>query len=67
MKKNIFWGLLFILIAVALILNALNVNLGIPDNIPAWKIILSAVFLMGGIQEMIKKHYEAIFIPLTPT
>jgi predicted membrane protein len=65
MKKNIFWGILFILIAVALILNALNVNFGIPDNIPTWKIILSAAFLMGGISEMSKKHYEAIFIPLT--
>ena len=65
MKKNIFWGLLFIAVAVILILNALNVNLGIPEDIPVWKIIVSAVLLIAGIKEVTKRNVEAIFVPLT--
>ena len=60
MKKNIFWGLLFIAVAVILILNALNVNLGIPEDIPVWKIIVSAVLLIAGIKEVTKRNIEAI-------
>ncbi len=60
-RKNILWGLFLILAAILLILNTFNVNLGIPDNLPIWKILLAVALLFVVINEAIKKNFEAVF------
>ena len=64
MKKNIFWGILFILIAVALILKALNVDFGIAFTVPIWKIILGLALLFFIIEQIAKKHFTNAIFPL---
>ena len=63
-RKNILWGLFLILAAILLILNTFNVNLGIPDNLPVWKILLAVALLFVVISEAIKKNFEAVFFPI---
>ena len=64
MKKNIFWGIIFILSAILLILNALGIRFGLPENISVWKIVLCIGLVMWIIDQCVKKHFANIFFPL---
>ena len=63
MKKNIFWGIIFILSAILLILNALGIRFGLPENISVWKIVLCIGLVMWIIDQCVKKHFANIFFP----
>lgn len=64
MKKNILWGILFILVALTLILHSLGIDFGIFNAIPLWKIILSLTLTIFIIQQLIKKKFANVFFPL---
>ncbi len=64
MRKNILWGVLFILIALALTLNAFGINFGIPSAVPIWKIILSLALIVFIIDRLIAKKFSHSFFPL---
>ena len=63
-KKNLLWGIFFIATAILLILNTLNINLGLPKDLPAWKIIISLALVLIMIDQISKKKFHLIFFPL---
>ena len=64
-KTRIFWGISLLLVAALLILDVLGVSLGLPENLPVWRIILAAIFFCAAIDEVIKGRIHGIFFPLT--
>lgn len=64
MKKNITWGIFFILSAVAILLNAFGINFGLPKDLPIWKILLSLGLVTLIIDQLIRKKISNIFFPL---
>ena len=64
-KSKLFWGIVFISIAVLLILNIFGVTFWLPETIPAWKILLGLLFLGISIDSMICRRIYLIFFPLS--
>ena len=63
-KRNLLWGIFFIATAILLILNTLNINLGLPKDLPAWKIIISLALFLIMIDQLTKKKFHLIFFLL---
>jgi len=63
-KKNLLWGIFFIAMAILLILNALGFTLGLPKDLPAWKIIISVALILVAIDQLSKKKFHLIYFPL---
>ena len=62
--KNVTWGILFILSAIILALNALGVNFGLPESISVWKIILAIALIIFIIDQIVRKNFTVLFFPL---
>ena len=63
-RKNVLWGIGFILVAILLILHTFGVDFGLPINLPLWKIILSVVLIIFIIEQAIKLRFVNVFFPL---
>jgi predicted membrane protein len=68
-QKNtakILWGILLIVVALTLGLQALDVSFGSGalSAFPIWKLILSVILLVCAIRELCKLHYSGFFFPL---
>ena len=58
--RKVTWGIIFIIAAVLIVLDALNV---LPD-IPIMKILFATVFTAWGIVSLIKLRFSQVFFPL---
>lgn len=65
--SKIILGIGFVIIAILLILNAVGITFGIPEEIAVYKIILGGVFITFAIKDIIKLKIYRIFFPLTFT
>ena len=65
-KRNVFSGVLLIVLAVGLILWKLDVfNLPVAfAGVPTWGLIVSAIMLVVIVHSIVELHYGGIFIPL---
>ena len=64
MKSRIFWGIVLILLAAALILNICGIEFGLPDGIENRQLILGALCLFWIIRCFIDKKFNHLFFPV---
>lgn len=64
-KTRILWGIILLLVASLLILDAVGVSFGLPEDLPVWRIILSFFLLYFTVRQLIKGRIFTIFFPLT--
>lgn len=64
-RTRILWGIGLVAVALLLILNAVGVTLGLPADIPIWKIVLAVGFAVCVVNSIIRLKIPEIFIPLT--
>ena len=64
MKTRIFWGILMIALAVALILSALGIGFGLPEDISIGEIILGLFCLSWAVSLCTRRRFTDLPIPL---
>ncbi|MBE6574502.1 MAG: hypothetical protein E7652_08965 [Ruminococcaceae bacterium] len=63
-KGRIFWGVVLVVIALLLILNAFEVTLGIPEDIPVWRITAGILLVALAVHSAIKRRIFPTVFPL---
>lgn len=63
-KAKLFWGIMFISIAVLLILNIFGVTFWLPETIPAWKLFVGLLLLGVSVDSVFRRRIYLIFFPL---
>lgn len=63
--KGVFWGIILILSAVLIILDALGTGLGFLTGVPAIRIVLGVICAAWAVSELIKLKISHIFFPLS--
>lgn len=63
-RSKLFWGIMFISIGVLLILNLFGITFGLPESIPAWKILIGLMLLATSIDSLINRRIYLVFFPL---
>ena len=64
MFKRIFWGIILILFAILLTLQALGITLTLFNAVPVWKLFLLVMFLYWSIEQIVKGHFALAIFPL---
>ncbi len=62
--KGVFWGVILILSAVLIILDALGTGLGFLTGVPAIRIVLGVICAAWAVSELVKLKISHIFFPL---
>ncbi|MBQ9783216.1 MAG: hypothetical protein IJW44_01710 [Clostridia bacterium] len=63
-RTRILWGVALLAAAILLLLNAFGVTLGLPTDIPLWRILLALLCATWLVNELLHLRIPGIFFPL---
>ena len=63
-RTRILWGVALLTAAILLLLNVFGVTLGLPSDIPLWRILLALLCATWAIHELLHLRIPGIFFPL---